>query len=325
MITAVIPVHNRADLLERLLATLREQTVQFAEVVIVDNASTDNAIDVATRFGCRVIPLGENGGFARAVNCGWRATKAEWVAILNSDVELDSRWLELLLAESETASFATGLILHAADRTIVDGTYDLVTRAGCAWRAGRGESRNTLSGAPVPIAIAPGTACLFRREVLQRMGGFEESFGSYLEDVDLGLRCLREGLTGVYVPSAIAWHHGSATLGAWNPQVVRLISRNQMLLVSRHYDRKLFWSCLWPILAGQLLWGFVAWRHGAALAWLAGKREGMRCFRLAGKPNARIRDFFAASEGEISVRATGHYWRWYFLLTAAKLSRGAAH
>src|SRR6202040_3355716 len=83
------------------------------------------------------------------------------------------------------------------------------------------------------IAIAPGTACIFRRDVLDPLNGFDERYESYLEDVDLGLGCLRQGFTGVYVPDAVAYHHGSATLGRWNPQVVRLISRNQLLLVAR--------------------------------------------------------------------------------------------
>jgi GT2 family glycosyltransferase len=322
VITAVIPVHNRADLLESLLATLHAQTVPFAEIIVVDNASTDGAADAARRQGCRVIEMGENLGFARAVNSGWQAAGTEWVAVLNSDVELDPRWLERLLAEVRTASFATGLILHATNRTVVDGTYDLVTRAGCAWRAGNGElcdrlSRPASGGLSSKIAIAPGTACLFRRDVLEGLGGYDESFGSYLEDVDLGLRCLREGLTGVYVPDAVAWHHGSATLGRWNPRVVRLISRNQLLLVSRHYDRKLFRECFWAILAGQLLWGLVAMRHGAGFAWLRGKLDGLRDFRLAGHPNTRVAEFLATSEAEIRRRATGSYWRWYFRLTGA--------
>lgn len=320
MITAVIPVHNRADLLERLLITLQAQTVPVTETIVVDNASTDSAVEVARRYGCRIIAMGENTGFARAVNTGWRAASTEWVAILNSDVELDSRWLERLLAEAEAASFATGLILHATNRTVIDGTYDLVTRAGCAWRVGHGEIRKPSFAAPAPIGIAPATACLYRRGVLQVLGGFDEKFGSYLEDVDLGLRCVREGLTGVYVPDAVAWHHGSATLGRWNPRVVRLISRNQLLLISRHYDRKLFRSCFWPILAGQLLWGVVALRHGALFAWAAGKLEGLRALRLSGTPNALVRDFLTASENEIRLHATGNYWKWYFLLTGAKSS-----
>ncbi len=73
MFTAIIPVHNRADLLECLLESLRAQTVAFREIVVVDNASTDGATEVARAFGCRVIAMDENAGFARAVNRGWRA------------------------------------------------------------------------------------------------------------------------------------------------------------------------------------------------------------------------------------------------------------
>ena len=270
-VTAVIPVHNRADLLTRLLASMRAQTVAFDEVIVVDNASTDGAADVAIAAACRVIPMGENVGFARAVNRGWREARPGWVAVLNSDVELDSRWLERLLAGVGDAAFATGTIYIAASRgsrnEVLDGTYDLVSRAGCAWRAGHGEAAHLIndagSASPRAIAITPATACIYRRDVLARLGGFEESFGSYLEDVDLGLRCVNEGLGGVWIPDALAWHQGSATFGRWDARVVRLTSRNQVRLICRHYDRALFRSCLRAIMTGQLLWGLVALRHGA--------------------------------------------------------------
>lgn len=294
-------------------------------MVVVDNLSSDSAPAIARNFGCTVIEMGENTGFARAVNRGWQAARSTWIAVLNSDVELDPRWAERLLASAHNADFAVGTILNAADRTAIDGTYDLVSRGACAWRAGSGETATFCVEArppykTKPISIAPGTACLFRRDALQLLHGFDEQFGSYLEDVDLGLRCIREGVTGVFVPEALAWHHGSATLGRWNPAVVRLISRNQLLLVSRHYDPALFWSCLWPIVVGQLLWGLVALRHGTLLAWLSGKGEALRGFRLDGAPSPGLREFLAASEREISSRSRDSYWRWYFRLIA-----GAAH
>jgi GT2 family glycosyltransferase len=318
--TAIVPIHNRAQLLERLLDSIAGQTVPFAEIVVVDNGSTDGAGYLARDRGCRVIDMGGNAGFARAVNQGWNAAATEWVAILNSDVELDSRWLEFLSAGIGDAAYATGIIFDATNRAAIDGTYDLVSRAACAWRAGHGEPAPPASSRST-IAIAPATACIFRRDVLDRLNGFDERYGSYLEDVDLGLRCLRQGFAGVYVPAAVAYHHGSATLGRWNPQVVHLISRNQLLLVARHYDRALFRSCFWPIVAGQLLWGLVALRHGRALAWMAGKVEGLRDFRLEAQlspqSSDRLREFLLASESEIRRRATDPYWRWYFRLTAA--------
>lgn len=325
MFTAIIPVHNRADLLERLLESVRIQTVAFSEIVVIDNASTDGAAEVARAFGCRVIAMNENAGFARAVNCGWRAAATEWVAILNSDVELGRSWLERLSASTENANFVTGTILSGTDRGIVDGTYDLVSRGACAWRAGCGAPVGNLMADSFSIAIAPATACLYRRDVLERLGGFDERYGSYLEDVDLGLRCVNEGFAGVYVPGAIASHYGSATFGKWDRRVVRLISRNQLMLVSRHYDAALFRSCFWAIVAGQLLWGLVALRHGKAFAWLAGKWDGLRGFHLQGRPSLRLREFLSASEEEIRRRAEGPYWRWYFRLTGLRLSRTGAH
>lgn len=314
-VTAVVPVHNRADLLDRLLASLRAQTVQAAEILVVDNGSTDGAPERARAAGCRVIEMGENTGFARAVNRGWKEATTDWVAILNSDVELDPQWIERLTGQAGNASFATGLILDATARDRVDGTYDLVSRGGCAWRAGHGELAGLEDRLSVPIVIAPGTACIFRREILARLNGFDERFGSYLEDVDLGLRCLKGGFSGIYVPGAVAWHRGSATFGRWDPRVVRLTSRNQLLLVSLHYDRALFRSCIWPVLVGQFLWGLVALRHGAGRAWLAGKWDGLRGFHLEGTRSPALREFLAESEREIEARARGTYWRWYFRLT----------
>ena len=338
-IAAVIPVHNRADLLAQLLDSVAAQTTRFSAVIVIDNASTDGAAGLARARGCTVISQARNIGFAAAVNLGWRAAAGHrWIAILNSDVTLDPHWLERLVAAvagpasspSGDFSFATGTIFNATDRQAIDGTYDLLSRSGCAWRAGYGEHRPdaTQHAAPVRsrIALAPGTACLFSRDVLDRLHGFDEEFESYLEDVDLGLRCVREGYDGVYVSDAVACHHGGATLGRWNPRVVRLTSRNQLLLIRRHYDPELFRACFWPIVAGQLLWGLVAMRHGAAAAWFAGKLDGLKGFHPEGRPSLRLRAFLATSETEIRHRARDPYWRWYFRLTAPFAGApGAAH
>ena len=77
---------------------------------------------------------------------------------------------------------------------------------------------------------------LYRAEVFRQVGLLEESFESYLEDVDFGLRCAAQRITGRYVPDARAVHVGSAALGRWHPETVRRIARNQLLLVARHYS-----------------------------------------------------------------------------------------
>lgn len=316
-VTAVIPVFNGRDLLASLLDSIALQTFAFEEIVVVDNGSTDGAAELARERGCRVLSQGRNSGFAVAVNRGWLEARTPWVAILNSDVVLRPDWLQHFRAHlSSDGAFLTGKLLQASRPELLDGTFDLLSRAGCAWRAGHGQpDAPDDASAPVRIALTSATACLYRREILAALGGFEESFESYLEDVDLSLRCAAAGWSGLYVPAARATHLGSATFGPWGPRAVRLISRNQVLLVRRHYDGALFRAWWWPILAGQLLWGLSACRHGVAWSWLQGKLEALRGFRLAGTPTAALRTAIEASEAQIHSLATDSYWRLYFRLT----------
>src|SRR4051812_40518644 len=99
-VTAVIPHWNRRDLLLKLLTNLREQVRAFDEIIVVDNGSTDDSVQVAETAGARTIRLERNLGFAAAVNRGVEATASEWLAVLNNDVTLAPDWLANLLAAS---------------------------------------------------------------------------------------------------------------------------------------------------------------------------------------------------------------------------------
>src|SRR5215469_18140499 len=95
-ITAIVPVWNGRELLARLLDSLDRQTEAPSEVLVVDNGSTDGAPELARERGARVISMGRNAGFAAAVNRGIRESRTEWVAVLNSDVELSPDYLAIL-------------------------------------------------------------------------------------------------------------------------------------------------------------------------------------------------------------------------------------
>jgi GT2 family glycosyltransferase len=321
-ISAVIPVWNGREMLGRLLDSLERQTAPVTEVLVVDNASSDGAPELAARRGARVIPMGRNAGFAAAVNRGIQSARSPWIAVLNSDVELAADYLAQLI---ESAGwFATGKILSAGDPSRIDGTFDLVSRGGAAWRTGHGRPNAPEFSRAQPIWIAPWTAAVFRAALFERVGLLDEVFESYLEDVDFGLRCAELSLAGEYVPTAIAWHRGSASLGRWHPETVRRMARNQVYLLARHYPRRLLWQWAWPILIGQLLWGGVALRHGAGLAWLQGKWQGLHGFaaiRRHAPPcgGQALEPLLAAHERALretqSVHGCDFYWRMYFLLT----------
>src|SRR6202167_247629 len=108
--------------------------------------------------------------------------------------------------------FACGKILRADDPAIIDATFDAVSSAACAWRCGSGRPDAPVWNQPRTIHIAPMTAALFRSSLFQEVGLLDESFESYLEDVDFGLRCAFTGRMGAYVPGAIARHIRSATV-----------------------------------------------------------------------------------------------------------------
>jgi hypothetical protein len=118
----------------------------------------------------------------------------------------------------------------------------------------------------------------------------------------------------------VAYHQGSATLGIWHPDTVRKISRNQLLLVAKHYPRGWILRYGWPILIAQGLWGLTALRHGRFLPYLQGKLDGLRRFKAGrGESCSRIPAILAESEGEIrelqSQTGFDLYWRLYFALT----------
>jgi GT2 family glycosyltransferase len=322
-ITAIVPVWNGRELLERLLASLEAQTEAAGELLVVDNGSTDGAPELARTRGARVIPMGRNAGFAAAVNRGIRESRGEWIAVLNSDVELAPDYFARLLAAGSAGGwFATGKILAAGSGNRIDATFDALCRGGAAWRVGNGRADGPEFSVASPIWSAPWTAALFRAELFQRVGLLEESFESYLEDVDFGLRSAAQSLAGQYVPEALAWHRGSATLGRWHPETVRRIARNQLLLLARHYPRRLLVRWCWPIFVAQFLWGAVAFRHGAGFAWMRGAWQGLRrFFATRGQTlDAKVLDSVLRTNERLirSIQlSTGFdlYWRLYFLLT----------
>ncbi len=325
-VTVVVPNWNRRDHLERLLESLRRQTHPIEEVIVADNGSTDGSPEAAESAGARVVQMGENAGFSRAVNQGIRAARTDWIAVVNNDVELAPDWLECLFeaGRPDEVWFATGKLLNAERKDRIDGTFDTICRGACSWRAGHGHPDAPEWGAARPIRLVPFTAALFRKELFERVGLLDERFESYLEDVDFGLRCAKRGYGGIYVPQAVAYHAGSATLGPWHPETVRRMARNQVLLVAKHFPSGWILRYGWPVFVAQGLWGLVAARHGAVLPFVRGKLEGLRQFREVRAASQEteagdVRSIVEESEKDLLAlqRRTGFdlYWRLYFALT----------
>lgn len=320
-VAVVIPNRNRAALLERTLASVRSQTLAPERVVVVDNGSTDGSATVARQAGAELLEWPGNRGFAAAVNAGARMCEEEWLLILNNDAELQPGCLAAL-AEAAVRNQAVCVaprVLRLADPSRMDGAWDLLARGGIALRCGHGLADGAEWRTEGPILFAPLTAALVRRDVFW----LDDAYGSYLEDVDLSLRLTLDSHRLIYAPAAVVLHHGSATLGAWSPEMVYRIARNQVLLLARHYPRRWWIREGWAVAVGQGLWGLAALRHRCLGAWLRGKWRGMTEYRAHRRPApdaARFRALLRASERQLRNYVRAHpswFWRVYCALTGA--------
>lgn len=213
MTIAVIVVNwNSGDLLRECLVALERQRRKADRILVLDNASSDDSLARAAAACPRaeVVRLERNLGFAAANNAGLRlASDCDWVALLNPDAFAEPDWLDVLAQAAEThegyASFASQL--RAADAEgLLDGTGDLYHVSGAAWRAGHGEPVADEHHQPCDVFSACAAAALYRRDALLEVGGFDESYFCYMEDVDLGFRLRLAGYRCLYVPRAVVRH-----------------------------------------------------------------------------------------------------------------------
>lgn len=195
------------------------QTVKPHEIILVDNASSDGSVEIVQRFPVvRLTVQDQNVGFARGNNLAIKAacSESEWIALLNPDAFAEPRWLEtLLLAAKSNPEFDVfgSKLVTAIDPMVLDGSGDAYHMSGLVWRMGH--------GAPAPVAaeherevFSPcAAAALYRRSAVHTIGGFDEDYFCYVEDVDLGFRLRLAGYRSLYVPLSVAYHVGSGSTG----------------------------------------------------------------------------------------------------------------
>ncbi len=234
-VTVAVLNYNGQHLLEIVLPSLAVQKHRDFETVVIDDCSTDDSIEYLREQWpqVRVVPTGPaNVGVARALNIAVGSARGELVALLNNDVELDPHWLGELVGALERdpgASSASCKLLNYWRREELDGAGDVFTRDGIAGRRGHGQpDRGQFDREEYVFAPTAGAA-LYRASALAAVGPFDESFFAYYEDADWGLRAQLLGHRCRYVPSAVAYHMGSATTGGELDPFYLLLQRRNLL------------------------------------------------------------------------------------------------
>ena len=236
----MIPNWNGRRFLQTCLTSLRKQSFRDFETLLIDNGSTDGSLDFTARNfpEVRTISLGENRGFSVAVNAGIGASRTGLVALLNNDTEQDPEWLASLVRAAdrhpEAGSFASKLVdFH--DRRLLDGAGDALRLSGLPYRLGHGERDRRQFDAPGYVFGACAAAALYRRDMLEEVGLFDEDFVSYCEDADLSFRAQLAGYRCLYVPEAVVYHVGSASTGGKrSAPATRLGTRNSLSLLVKN-------------------------------------------------------------------------------------------
>ena len=233
-ISVVIVNLNRRELLARCLESLWQQTYSNFEVIVVDNGSVDGSVEFLENVDdsrLRIVSLPVNRGFAGGCNAGIVRAAGRYIATLNNDAEADRRWLQELVAgmeSDEAIGMCASKILFHGDRKRIDKVGHLMYPDGLNHGRGSGEADRGQFEEREEVLFPDAAAALYRRDMLEIIGFFDERFFAYGDDADLGLRGRLAGWTCIYIPTAIVYHVHSATAGEFSPLKAFLIERNRI-------------------------------------------------------------------------------------------------
>jgi GT2 family glycosyltransferase len=285
-VAVVVPSWNSAGLLPGCLGSLKGQGVPL-EVMVVDNGSSDGSIDYLERERVPHLALPENVGFARAVNLAAARVRAAAILVLNADTVVEPGAVRVLLEALEADPALGGVqprILQLEggegpgdpDRARIYSVGQALTGDGRALELGAGEGQAPRFLQPREVFGVCGAACLLRRQLFDELGGYDERYFSFYEDVDLNVRARIGGWSFGYVPGAVVWHLGNASWraeapspSAWN---ARLVARNRIATQAKFLPAGTLPRTV-AVEFGALL---RAARQGRLRATLRGKLEGLR-------------------------------------------------
>ena len=279
--SVIVPNFNGVRHLPTLLDALRGQTFRDFEIIVIDDASADASVALVERDypETRLLVNRANLGFVRSCNVAADAARGRYLVLLNSDTEPEPGWLAALartvVANPAAAIIASKLLLFDR-RTTLHTTGDLLGVDGVPRNRGVWEEDHGQYDAAPAIFSGCGGASAYRRDVWQALGGFDEDFWMYLEDVDFGFRARLLGYAAVFAPDARVYHHLSASGG--NTLASFYVGRNTLWLIAKNMPRSLLrrhWRAILNAQVRVALDALANWQGEAARARLRGQVTGL--------------------------------------------------
>ena len=244
-VSIIIVNWNGLKHLPECLESLRQQSFPDFEVIVADNGSSDGSIAyLEARPEVRLVRLPENLGFAAGNNAALHLAKGKYIVTLNNDTKAERQWLERLVAVADghpEAGMVGCRICNYDEPDRIDSLGIAICRDGMSRGSSRGKRFSELELEAVPEILLP-SACvaLYRREMLEETGFFDEDFFAYCEDTDLGLRGRLAGWGALLARDAVVYHKYSMTSGAFSPLKLYLVERNHFFAAVKNFP--------WPLL-----------------------------------------------------------------------------
>jgi GT2 family glycosyltransferase len=278
LVSVVIPTLAADSRLRECVESLGRQTRRDFEVIVIDNSGKGLVRRNAAAPGARVLENQHNVGYGAAINQACQASSAPYIATLNDDAAADPRWLEALLAAIEhrpdVGMCASQVRLFGEDR--LDSAGMLVAPDASSKQRGHGRTPGDFPVAEETL-LPSGSAALYRRAMLDDIGGFDPSFFLYCEDSDLGLRARWAGWKCLYVPDAVVHHHYSHSAGGASPLKAYYVERNRLFVLAKNFPARMLLAAPFATLA-RYLWHawYLLQNKGAAARFRAGGNAGPR-------------------------------------------------
>lgn len=278
-VTVVIPNYNGLKFMEPCFAALAAQSEKNFKVLVVDNGSSDGSVEWLKERGIPSVFLPENTGFSGAVNVGIRKADTPYVILLNNDTEPAPdyiRELVRMMDRSPKIFSASSRMIQMYHKELMDDAGDMYSLLGWAYQRGVGQSSKGYKR-PCRVFAACAGAAIYRREVFEEIGYFDESHFAYLEDIDVGYRARIYGYDNVYCPAAEVFHVGSGTSGSkYNSFKVKLAARNNVYLNYKNMPLFQLAVNLPFLLAGTGVKYLFFKKIGFAADYAEGFREGIK-------------------------------------------------
>ena len=241
LVSIIVVNWNGLDTIEKCIESLLAQSYPKCEIVVVDNHSEDGSrekIKALYEKKVTIILNDRNEGFAGGNNKGIRASKGEYICLLNNDAWADRNWVSSLV-DTASKDLRTGMcaskIYLAREDNLIDNTGHLIYPDGVSWGRGRLEKDEGQYNIVEEVIFPSGCAALYKKEMLDEIGLFDERFFAYCEDTDLGLRGRLFGWRSLYSPKAVVYHYFSGSTSVASPLKAFLVERNRGWVVIKNF------------------------------------------------------------------------------------------